>query len=659
MSMRRSLWCAMMLIVLGACVARNAASAQAPTRIVADSQPLLHAVRRGDTLVVHYLGTLSGPQALLLERQVGGQWRVVSDTVRGAASREEFVALLGPSLGDVMRRFDAESDALLWLRLRTDQSSAGIAALFDGTLARALGRQLRAVGLGVTPVPHRVRVIGADQPPIPVAMPRAAERLLAPSITGISHVPTALTVRFRAPASDAIAWHLEGRNSLDTTWRRLSVRPVARGDASDTVTATLAMPHEGIIWQVAVRALGAGGAPGRLSAVVRYEAFDRTPPRTVMDPRAALDSLDRVHLRWSASPEPDAAGYHVYRAMKAEERGTRITTRAIPVDTLTWTDTARLEARQWIYRLSAIDSAGNESAPGNVAPVHIPDRTPPSLAGALGATVLGDSAVRLRWSAARARDLREYIVTRQRGDKSAGESWTRLTRPLARDTVLVDRGADGGGLRGVRILRYRLVALDSTGNASAPLEVEVAIPDRVAPAAPASLRAERAPGHAVISWRASPSADVARYELRRTTGPTDSLLATFGAGERAAWEDFGAGPGARRYTLIARDTAGNASVARTATLPVDAGPLLTAPANAIATVRGSGVALRWDAVSGAARYVIERATSRNGDYTAIGTATTMTFTDAAGRAGAWYRVRAVDASGRDGLRSIAAEASVR
>ena len=631
----------------------------APARAQADSLPVLHAVRRGDSLVVHFLGDLAGARGLVLERQVGTGWIAVSDTVRALASREEFVAALGPQLVDVMRRFDAESDALLWLRLRTDRSTAGFGALFDGVLARALGRQVVAARLGAVPAPHRVRVLGTPERVVPVAMPRAVERLLAPTILGVSHVPTALSVRFRVPASDAIAWHLEGRNSLDTTWRRLSLRPVARGDASDTVTATLSMPHEGITWQVAVRALGAGGAAGALSPVVRYEAFDRTPPRPVLDPRASLDTLDRVRLRWSASPEPDAAGYHVYRAMKAKERGTRITARAIPVDTLTWTDTARLEARQWIYRLSAIDSAGNESAPGNVAMAYIPDRTPPALTGALGATVLGDSAVRLRWVPARARDLREYIVTRQRGDRTAGDAWTRLTRPLARDTLLLDRGSDAGGLRGVRLLRYRLVALDSIGNASPPLEVEVALPDRVPPAAPVSLRAERAPGHAVISWRASPSADVARYELRRTTGAVDSLIATVGAGERAAWEDFDAGPGARRYTIIARDTAGNPSPSRTATLPVDAGTQLTAPANAIATVRGAGVVIRWDVISGAARYVIERSTTRNGEYVAIGAATAATYTDPAGRTGAWYRIRAVDAAGRDGLRSVAAEASNR
>lgn len=648
---RLALPLALPLALFGAVLPRGPLGAQ--------QEPAVHAMRRGDTLIVHYLGALATGQRLLLERQVGAEWRVVGDTVRPPASRDEFVTRLGARLPDVMRRFDAETDALLWLRLRTDADGAGVAALFDAPLALALGRQLRDVRVGAAPARHRVRLVGPSPATFDVVAPVAAERLRAAAILAISHIPTAVNVRLRVGSGDAIAWQVEGRSSTDTTWRRLSVRPTVRGDDSDMLTASFPLAHEGIVWQVAVRALGVGGMSGPLSPIVRYEAFDRTPPRPVLDPRASLDTLDRVHLRWSAAPEPDAAGYVVYRAREAKQTGVRLTARPLPIGQLVWQDTARLENGQWVYRLSVVDSSGNESVRGNAAPITVPDRTGPVLPGTLTATVLADSAVRLRWSKARANDLREYIVTRQRGDKAAGEGWSRITRPLSLDTVLVDRGTDGGGLRGVRVLRYHLVALDSTGNASAPLDVEVAIPDRVPPAAPASLRAERLAGRALITWGASASDDVARYELRRRTGTADSLLVTFAASERASYDDFSAGPAARQYTIVARDSAGNASPARTATLAVDAGPMLAAPANVIATVRGTGVAVRWDALSGAVRYRVERAAARNGEYTEVGAATTNAFVDSNGKAGAWYRVRAVDAGARDGLRSIAAEAAPR
>lgn len=631
----------------------------APLTLAAQERPAVHAVRRGDTLAVYFLDAIPAGRALLLERQVGADWRAVGDTVRAASSREELVARLGDKVPDLLRRFNVESEALLWLRLRTDASEAGLAALFDDDLASALGRALRDPRVGAAPARHRVRVVGDEGAVYAVPLPVAPERLRAPTIVQVSHVPTSVNLTFRIVASDAVAWRVEGRSSADTTWRRLSVRPVAMSEESDTVAASFPLVREGLVWHVAVRALGVGGVPGPLSPVVRYEAFDRTPPRPVLDPRATLDSLDRVHLRWSAAPEPDAAGYHVYRGRDEKNTGARLTVRALPVEQLVWQDTSALESGQWVYRLSVVDSLGNESVRGNAAPITVPDRTPPVLAGALVATVVGDSVVRLRWSRARATDLREYIVTRQRGDKAAGEGWTRLTRPLTLDTLLSDRGTDGGGLRGVRILRYHLVALDSTGNASLPLDVEVTVPDRVPPAAPAAFRAERLAGRALLTWGASPSADVLRYELRRKSGTVDSLLATFAASERASYDDFTAGPATRQYTILARDSAGNASPARTAALVADPGPMLVAPANVIATVRGTAVALRWDALSGAVRYRVERAATRNGAYTEVGAATTNAFVDPAGRAGAWYRVRAVDASAREGLRSVAAEAAPR
>ena len=622
--------------------------------------PLLHVARRGDALVVHYVGSLSGVRGLLLERQVGEAWRTIGDTVTAPASLQELEERLGARMPDVTRLFDAESEPLLWLRLQTDALSAGLAALLDPALGPALGRRLVDPRVGTAPARYRVRLLGSPDRTIDVVMPRAAERLVAAAAPSVSHVPTALTVRWRAPsASDALAWHVEGRSSSDTAWRRLNVRPIVRSGSSDTLAAVIPLAREGVVWQIAVRPVGAGGFAGPLSKMTRYEAFDRTPPRPVLDPRATLDTLDAAELRWSAAPEPDAAGYIVYRSTDGRERGQRLTAVPLPVEQLAWRDTARLEPGAYIYRLSVVDSSRNESVPGNAAPINVPDRVAPPLAGSITVVVLGDSAVRLRWPRSAARDLREYIVSRQRGDRPAGDSWARLTRTLARDTVLVDRGTDGAGLRGARLLRYRVIAVDSTGNASEPLEAEVVIPDLLPPTAPEWIRAERVPGRVVVTWAASASADVAQYELRRSAGTGDSLIATLTAGERAAWDDFEAGAGARRYSIVARDSAGNASTSRSGTAPVDAGPLLRAPSNVIATVRANGVGLRWDPVSGAVRYRVERATSRNGDYVVVGTVTSAAHVDPSAPPGAWYRVRAVDAGDRAGLASVATEATPR
>ena len=651
----------------------------APTRATVASAreaAASHAARRGDSLIVHFAGSLAGAQGIVLERQQDASpWRAVGDTARAPRNLDALRTRLGDRHGYLARLFDAENDRLLWLRLTSDPTAAGIAALLDADIGAALGRRV-ADPRAVVGARYRLRILGPVDRTVPIAVPRRAERLIAPAEPTATHVPTAVTVRWRHPAgSDALAYHVEGRSSMDTTWRRLSERPVAFAPRGGEASSVIALAREGMSWQFAIRPVGAAGKPGPLSPRLRYDAFDRTPPRPVLDPKGVLDSANVATLRWSAAPESDAAGYVVYRSRDGKMKGVRISAALIPVERLTRRDTTLVESGAFSYRLSVVDSVGNESAPGNAAPINVPDRTPPELRGALMVTVLGDSAVRLRWAAARARDLREYVVSRQRGDKAAGDSWARLTRTLHRDSSFTDRGTNGGGLRGVRVLRYRLVAIDSAGNTSAALDSTVIIPDLRPPAAAAWLRADRTDGRAVISWGASASPDVARYELRRapasgalatkrptagaTTASRDSLVAVIPAGTRSGYDDFAAGSAGQTYAIIARDTAGNASPVLRATLAADHGPPPVAPANVIAFASASSVAVRWDPVTGAASYRVERAARRNGDFVVVGTSESPAFSDAAGRAGMWYRVVAIDAARRAGAASAQAEATAR
>lgn len=660
--MRRHTLACLVAALLASVVAADGARAQAKP------EAALHVARRADTLFVHFFGSLAGARALLLERQAGAAWRAVGDTVRPPRALDELRTRIGDRYEYLARLFDAENERLLWLRAQTDPVTAGLASLLDEQVGTALGRRLVDPRASTAPARYRVRVFGVRERAFEIAAPLTAERLVAPAVPSASHIPVALTVRWRVPTgSNALAYHVEGRSTDDTTWRRLSLRPVGRPAGGDAASAIIPMSREGVTWFLAVRPVGAGGGAGPLSPVLRYEAFDRTPPRPVLEPKVTLDSSGVPHLRWTAAPEADAAGYHVYRSRDGKQKGARITTRVIPVEQLAWSDTALREKGPYIYRLTVVDSLGNESVPGNPAPVSVPDHTAPDFAGQLTGVVLGDSVVRLRWKPSRARDLREYVLTRQRGDKYAGESWARLTNVLHRDSTFSDRGLDGSGLRGVRVLHYRVVAVDSTGNTSEPLALTVTIPDTRPPAAPAWLNTERVAGRVVVTWATSPSPDVARYELRRAaiaaaTGG-DSLLATFGASERAAYDDFSAGVAERRYALIARDSAGNASPARVDTVPADLGPPPATPINVVAIVQSGtatrGATVRWDPVTGATSYRVQRATRLNGDFVTVSTVTGTSGTDPSGRTGSWYRVVAVDAHARASAASIATEAAPR
>jgi fibronectin type 3 domain-containing protein len=91
------------------------------------------------------------------------------------------------------------------------------------------------------------------------------------------------------------------------------------------------------------------------TAAIRME--DRFPPSPPSGLRA-VPGLDSVELTWEAGTEPDLAGYHVYRA---EPTGAlqRI---AETVQGLNYSDSAVESGTVYLYTVTAIDLAGNESA---------------------------------------------------------------------------------------------------------------------------------------------------------------------------------------------------------------------------------------------------------------------------------------------------------
>lgn len=69
-------------------------------------------------------------------------------------------------------------------------------------------------------------------------------------------------------------------------------------------------------------------------------------------------------LTWSPNTESDLAGYHVYRKLgSAPVKGidTKINTSLIPKGTTTYADVVAVDG-DFFYEVSAVDTAGNESA---------------------------------------------------------------------------------------------------------------------------------------------------------------------------------------------------------------------------------------------------------------------------------------------------------
>jgi hypothetical protein len=81
-----------------------------------------------------------------------------------------------------------------------------------------------------------------------------------------------------------------------------------------------------------------------------------------------------VDLSWSISVEPDLAGYRVYRSEQQDTKGQLLTPDLLP--TPAYRDTSVQPAHSYWYTVTAVDRAGNESAPSPPVSVEIVQPSP-------------------------------------------------------------------------------------------------------------------------------------------------------------------------------------------------------------------------------------------------------------------------------------------
>jgi hypothetical protein len=99
---------------------------------------------------------------------------------------------------------------------------------------------------------------------------------------------------------------------------------------------------------------------------VRYQDRFAPPPPTEL---VALAESARVRLVWRASEAEDVVGYIVYRRTGGGDFE-RVT--AQPLENAEYIDTAIASGQAYTYRVTAVDSAGNESGPGNEVRATVP-----------------------------------------------------------------------------------------------------------------------------------------------------------------------------------------------------------------------------------------------------------------------------------------------
>ncbi|NOZ56474.1 MAG: hypothetical protein GXO73_06765, partial [Calditrichaeota bacterium] len=387
------------------------------------------------------------------------------------------------------------------------------------------------------------------------------------------------------------------------------------------------------------------GREGPRSNVVTVTPVDKVPPSP---PKGviALSDTGSVRLSWALSPELDVASYRVYRSLSPRDKPEKISG-DIPADEPFFVDQTVPKAQTFFYRVSAVDSSGNESELSNAVSARVSDAEPPLPPASVKATA-GPKGLRVQWRPSPSKDVAGYHVFRGTDPNRLGRA---TYEPLPADAREFSEGPQY--LTPGMPLWVAVVAVDKSGNKSQSEPVQVEVPDWRAPDPPVSLTVRSVDGRRVlVAWGASPSLDVKAYRVYRARGPgQDSLLAELAATARE-YVDARVRKGASlTYSVSAVDSKGNESKPRRRALVVKDRVPPPSPRDLAARLLDSGVEVTWGRViaSDLAGYYVYRSELPTGVFEKLNSKPLRErrFVDPAGTAKHWYKVRAVDTSGNE------------
>ena len=279
------------------------------------------------------------------------------------------------------------------------------------------------------------------------------------------------------------------------------------------------------------RAAWTSGASGAISVP------DDDPPAT---PRAltATASAAGITLNWHHAPDPDRAGYHVYRAAASTGPYTRVTSR--PLAASHYLDPgAALEATTH-YRVVAIDTSDNLSAPASTSAfADTPGAAPPAPSN-LVLTPSSATAIDLAWNLVP--DVSGYRVERKAPGESSFREIANVNVPTFRDGNLVAGGAYGYRVRAENL---RGVSSPSSTVSASPLATPAGLTATVAGA----MRTD-------LAW--SNVTGEARYDVQRgRDGQTGWLTIAATMPDVTRYSDVSVATGGRYfYRVVAVGNAG-------------------------------------------------------------------------------------------------------
>jgi len=457
------------------------------------------------------------------------------------------------------------------------------------------------------------------------------------------------------------------RESGSEEWTPFNSEFIARTTETTEFKYTGEVPILDEDYEFVVYAVDFTGSFSTESNTVEIAVVENTPPDLVRNVQATDIENYTSRVTWAVSTELDLGGYHVYRARDDQEEYNRITSELLsPLQTV-YEDSVAEPGHQYRYKITALDTLGNESELSNTAHVFMADERVPEPVTSIEATLTDNKVVRINWENGEVPgDLRSYQVLRREQGSRSGGLWNMLNSSAYTQTFYEDNGIGETRFVEGTTVEYGVAIVSDNGNISDTLITAVKIPDITPPNAPNLLEARMQDARRVgIVWNASSSGDVTNYRIytrdAEAGSQTDSMLAEVRKGERYFRDENVPLNKTYIYSLSAVDSVGNESN------PMISDTLNTRATHAPQRVRNvqavkmeNGVVLAWEPadekkISG---YVIYRSQIATGVYEEVSAVEVPTtrWTDPVGEAGGWYKVYAVDKTGRESRTAKATQA---
>ena len=446
--------------------------------------------------------------------------------------------------------------------------------------------------------------------------------LSAPTVTGGSDAQGRPTLKWNA-VTGAAKYEVYRARSMNGDYIKYST-------VTGTSYTNISYIEDGNTYYYKVRALDANGTAGAWSSVVSVTYKQTLPAPTVT---GGNDSQGRPTLKWNAVS--GAAKYEVYRARSKSGDYIKYST----VTGTSYTNISYIEdGNTYYYKVRALDANGTAGPWSDVVAVTC-------RLGLTAPTVTGgtDSQGRptLKWNAVSG--AAKYEVYRARSLNGDYIKYSTTTGTSYTNTSYIENG---------NTYYYKVRALDANGTAGAWSSV-VSVTYKQTLPAPTVTGGNDAQGRPTLTWKVVTGA--AKYEVYRARSKDGDYIkystVTGTSYTNTSYIENGNTYYYKVRALKSDGTAGAWSSIVSVTYRAASTGTLSAP-----TVTGGNDSqgrptLKWNAVTGAAKYEVYRARSKDGDYIKYSTVTGTSYTNTSYIENGntyYYKVRALKSDGTAG-----------